>query len=213
VFWFLCVGSPIPSLDLGVREIGISYQNDMQNHAHRTESREKRLRRLREGPPVEAIDTLLNSLANFFNNELGITPDHYQSSLLFLGIHASALTISEAPWDATGVKGYKKFLETFVDGTTTDTRFSLIADFIHDWRNVLAHQWVGSIGHQIEYDYDMNLGWAEHDGVIVINPRIYCGLYLKAFAADGIIWKYESMFSEYELEQIKERIIQKYIDQ
>ena len=185
----------------------------MQNRAHQDESRAQRLHRLQKGPPVEAIDTLLNSIANFFNNEIRLTPDYYQSSLMFLRIHASALTIAEAFWDTTGVKGYKEFLETFVDGDTPGTRFSTISESIHDWRNVLAHQWIGSIGHQIDYDYDMDSGWEAHDDTIVINPAVYCAAYLEAFAHDGRIWKYASLFTGGELENIKERIIRKYQEQ
>ena len=183
----------------------------MKNRAHRGESKERRLRRLQEGPPVEAIDTLLNSIDNFFNNEIRITPERNQSSLLFLGIHASALTIAEAFWGRGDLlERYRMFLRMFVDGGTKDTRFSEIAQFIHDWRNVLAHQWIGSIGHDIEYDYDMGSGWERRDGIVAINPRIYCERYIEAFSGTGRIWDYERMFSEAELENIKERIIRKY---
>jgi hypothetical protein len=60
-----------------------------QNRTHNSESQEHRLKRLKSHP-VEAIETLLNSIANYFNNEIGIAPAHYQTSLMFLGIHASA---------------------------------------------------------------------------------------------------------------------------
>ena len=63
---------------------------------------------------------------------------------MFLGIHASALTVMEALFDMSGRDAYKLFLEKFVDGNTPDTKFSDIAYSIHEWRNILAHQWLGS---------------------------------------------------------------------
>lgn len=181
----------------------------MKNRAH-METREQRLLRLKGGVPIEAIETLLNSIANFFNNEIALTPGNYQTSLLFLGIHASVLTISEALLGKSGLEGYRMFLEKFIDGETTDTKFSEIAPVIHDWRNVLAHQWLGTVGHKIEYDYKMNEGWKIEGEVTVINPKIYCDYYLKAFSAGGKIWKYEDILSASELEKAKATIVQKY---
>jgi hypothetical protein len=182
----------------------------MENRAHQGESKEHRLQRLQSSHPVEAIETLLNSIDNFFNNEIRLTPENHQTSLLFMGIHASALTIAEAFVGKGGPEGYAWFLKTFVDGETDDTKFSLIAVSIHDWRNVLAHQWIGSIGHVIGYDYAMSLGWEKRDDILFINPKIYCEKYLQAFAAGGKIWKYDQLFSPEGLEGIKARIVQKY---
>jgi|SRR3989338_705180 len=183
----------------------------MENRAH-GESKEKRLLRFQNNPPVEAVDTLLNSIDNFFNNEIRLAPDNAQTSLLFLGIHAVALTISEVFFNKTGLEGYKLFLEKFVDGKSENTRFSAIAELIHDWRNVLAHQWLGSVGHEIGYDYKMEFGWQERDGVVFINPKIYCEYYLGAFSSGGKIWGYDKIFTESELQAIKNRIIKKYLE-
>jgi hypothetical protein len=184
-----------------------------QNRTHNSESRDHRLARLKSHP-VEAIETLLNSIANYFNNEIGITPAHYQTSLMFLGVHAAALTIGEV-FFANGkpdamLKDYKQFLETFVDGDTEDTKFSLIAEDIHNWRNILAHQWLGSMGHHVEYDYQTTLGWEKKDDMLVINPKIYCDSYLKAFSAGGKIWKYDSIFTPDQLAEIHKRIVEKF---
>lgn len=184
----------------------------MQNNSHK-ETQEKRLARLLSGPPSEAIETLLNSIDNYFNNEIQITPQNYQTSLLFLGIHASALTISEAFWGNGKHEGYKLFLEYFVDKDTSDKKFSLISEKIHDWRNVLAHQWLGSIGHSIGYNYEMKEGWMlNEDKVLLINPSIYCQQYLNAFSRSGKIWQYDKIFSEAELEEIKQRIVSKFMN-
>lgn len=175
------------------------------------ESKEDRLKRLQDNSYVEAIETLLNSIGNYFNNELRRTAENYQTSLLFMGVHAAALTISEVFFNQTGSRGYKHFLKEFVDGEAEDKQFSLISDTIHDWRNILAHQWIGSLGHKVGYDYEMAYGWQERDGITFINPEIYCDQYLLAFKAQGRIWKYRSLFSEQELEGIKGRIIQRYL--
>lgn len=183
-----------------------------ENRAHKGESKEHRLKRFKEGTPAEAIDTVLNSIANFFNNEIRLTPEYYQTSLMSLGNHAVALTIGEAFFGRGREEDiYRKFLEMFIDGKTEDMQFSRIAGYIHDWRNIIAHQWIGSLGHQIAYDYNMEFGWKkEEDGVIFINPKKYCEACLGAFSAGGKIWDYKKLFSEEELEQIKQRIIEKY---
>ena len=182
----------------------------MKNRAH-MEPRKQRIRRFQERPPSESIETLLNSIDNYFNNEIKIASDEFLTSLLFLGVHAAALTISEVFFGKKGLRGYKLFLETFVDGETPDTKFSEIAELIHDWRNVLAHQWLSSSGYKIGYDYKMSQGQQNRDGITFINPRIYCKYYLKAFSPTAKIWNYEGIFTQQELERIKNRIIDKFL--
>lgn len=183
----------------------------MRNRAHTGESREQRLQRFEENGPAEAIETILNSIANFLNNEISETFDKHQTSLLFLGVHASALTISDALFGYQGLKGYKRFLQEFVDGESADTRFSLVADTLHRWRNVMAHQWLGSAGHEITYNYEMPLGWVIDDGVLVINPKIYGQRYLEAFSRNGKIWNYAALLTGTELVKAKARIIKRYL--
>jgi hypothetical protein len=157
----------------------------------------------------------LNSIDNFFNNEIRITPKSYQTSLLFLGVHAVALTIGEVFFNHQGVgkdlRNYTNFLKTFVDGPTADTQFSIVAGDIHNWRNILAHQWIGSLGHTIEYDYNSHKGWKREAGRLIINPEIYCGVYLQAFATGGKIWQYDSVFNPQQLIHIQNRIVEKYV--
>lgn len=182
----------------------------MENRSHK-ESKEERLKRFQNGPPEEVIETLLNSIDNYFNNEISLTPANYQTSLLFLGVHAVALTVSEAFFGLIGLPGYKKYLEAFVDGEKPDSNFSLIAEELHDWRNILAHQWLGSAGHRVGYDYHMSSGWQRRKEVLFINPQTYCEKNLDAFRAGGKIWDYEEVFSRESLEQTKVRIIEKYL--
>ncbi|MFA5877916.1 MAG: hypothetical protein WC845_00945 [Candidatus Staskawiczbacteria bacterium] len=187
----------------------------MENNTHLGETKEKRLKRFQDGPPYEIIATLLNSIANFFNNEIVLTTqaNNFQTSLLFLGVHAVALTVSEGLFDKKGLEGYKLFLERFVDGDTPDTKFSTIAELIHNWRNVLAHQWIGSIGHEVGYDYTMSLGWEIRGENTFINPRIYLEHYLAAFNANGKIWGWEKLLTDTEKEESKKRLIEKYLKQ
>ena len=162
----------------------------MKNRAH-SEPFNKRLKRFQDHSPMEVIDTLLDSINDYFNNEISLTAEsnNHQTSLLFLGVHAVALTISEALFNKKGPEGYRLFLEKFVDGDNNDRKFSKISDFIHNWRNVLAHQWISKSGHKIGYDYKMDFGWKKQNGIIFINPQIYCEQYLKAFKSDGKIWE------------------------
>src|SRR5258706_15052463 len=92
----------------------------MENNAHKIEPKENRLARFKNGSPRESISTLLNSIDNFFNNEIrGTIQDEIrpQTGLMFLGTHAVILTLAKVFWDLDGLGGYKKFLEVFVDGS------------------------------------------------------------------------------------------------
>lgn len=183
-----------------------------ENNAHKGETRDQRLKRFQNGHPIEMIDTLTNSIANYFNNEIALTvqDNNYQSTLLFLGIHAVALTISEGLFNTRGPEGYKLFLQKFIDGNTPDTEFSAIAESIHNWRNVVAHQWLGSLGHSIGYDYQMPLGWEVRGDITFINPRIYCEHYLRAFGPNGKIYDYKNFLSAQEMQEAKIRLIEKF---
>ena len=176
------------------------------------EERAKRLKRFQDNPPYEIVATLLNSIANFFNNEISTTANgnNPQTSLLFLGIHAVALTVAEGLFNKNGPVGYKLFLEKFVDGATPDTQFSSISNMIHDWRNILAHQWIGSTGHEVGYDYTMALGWEVRGNITFINPRIYLDHYLAAFGHGGKIWDWEKHLTAIEQEAAKQRLLRKY---
>ncbi len=98
-----------------------------------------------------------------------------------------------------------------MDGNTEDTQFSLVASKIHNWRNVLAHQWLASSGYEIQYDYEMKTGFVINDDLLIINPKIYCDYYIKAFSAGGKIWKYEKLLTGSELDSAKQRIIDKFV--
>ncbi len=185
-----------------------------KNNAHFGESKEARLERLQDSPPHDVIDNLIGSINKHFNNEIAATLDNesnYQTSLMLLGIHAVALTISYALFDREKEDGYRRFLIHFVDGQTQDTKFSEIATEIHGWRNVLAHRWLSAKGHSFDYNFQAPTGWWKDKGKVVINPRIYLDHYLATFAAGGRIYDLDAILTTNEAwESAKMRIISKY---
>lgn len=186
------------------------------NNSHLGETAKQRLKRFQDGSPIESIDTLLNSIDNYFNNEIRATvsdTQYPQTSLLFLGVHAAILTISEVFFNDKSVAGYKLFLEKYVDNENDAEKFSLIAEEMHTWRNIVAHQWLSVKGHDLAYAYDMEGGWRWEDGILYVNPKKYCELYLAAFKGGGRIWQYSQHFTQEELEVIKQRIIKKFVKQ
>ena len=188
----------------------------MQNNAHLGETREHRTNRFQDGHPIETIDTLINSIHNYFNNEIKATTQvtPHQTSLMILGIHAVALTVAWGFWGEKGKAGYKHFLENFVDGDTPDTKFSMIADEIHQWRNVLAHRWLSVSGHTFGYDYTLAEGWAKNDGITLLNPKIYLEHYLKAFGHNGRIYKFQEILTTEDLlQEAKTRILSQYLEE
>ncbi len=188
----------------------------VQNNAHIGETREQRLKRFQVGQPVEVVATVLNSIANFFINEIRdvfVNPGKYQTSLMFLGTHSIALTISYGLFGKDRVDGYRLFLERFVDGDTPDTKFSTVASEIHEWRNVIAHRWINVAGHSFGYDFDMPEGWKREGEFLIVNPRIYQEAFLRAFGASGKVYQYKNIFTNpEEWEAAKKRFISKYID-
>lgn len=185
----------------------------MKNNAHLGESKEARLKRFQANGPNEAILTLLNSIDNFFNNEIRyiVNQETQQTSLMLIGIHAAILTIAEAFYGKSGLKGYTRFLKDFVDQELPNQKFSTIAKELHDWRNIIAHQWLSAKGHNFGYAFTIDEGWKREDDVLYINPAIYAKQYLGAFVGGGKIWDYRDLFSTEELTQIQQRIINKFV--
>tara|TARA_B100002019_G_C21115487_1_gene520640 strand:+ start:191 stop:766 length:576 start_codon:yes stop_codon:yes gene_type:complete len=187
-----------------------------ENNAHLGETYEQRLKRFNENHPIEVIETVINSMANHFVNELRAVfdnPPNRQTTLMFLGTHSIALTISHGIFGEDGLKGYRLFLQNFIDGKTPDTQFSEIAAEIHEWRNVLAHRWINVAGHSISYNFDMSEGWVRDGEFLILNPQVYLNQYLKAFGAGGRIYRYDQILTtEEEYEAAKQRFISKYED-
>lgn len=175
------------------------------------ESRDQRLQRFESGSPVEIIATLLNSIDNFFNPEIRVAKEQGCWNLALLGVHAVALTISEGLFDRSGLAGYEVFLERFVDADDDNQAFSAIAADIHNWRNVVAHQWLSQRGHGIGFDTALVDNWERRDDVLAINPRRYVDAYLDAFGRDGKIWDWQNILTTEKSELAKQRLLQKFI--
>lgn len=175
------------------------------------ETYDNRLKRFEEGTPQESIDTLLNSIDNYFNKEIRMAYKNGQINLAFLGIHAVILTIADIFFNSKDPKNnYKQFLEKFIDGVTSDLKFSNVAYRIHEIRNNIAHVWFTKSSYATIFDYEMDKGFKLGDGHIYINPKKYCELFLEAFDKDGKIWDYENILTQEELEKTKQTIIKKF---
>ena len=92
-----------------------------------------------------------------------------------------------------------------------DGCFSLIAQELHGWRNILAHGWLSLRGHNIEYDYEMKEGFKRTGDDLYINPKIYLELYLNAFDKNGRIWKFINKMGKEDLLRAQQVIKQKYL--
>lgn len=175
------------------------------------EDKQKRLARLSKGSPVEIIETLLNSMHNFFMKEIGVASDSNLLYLVILGDHAVALTISEGLFGEAGLVGYKLFLNKFVDQDKKGFDFSKIAEDIHNWRNVIAHQWLSSSAYDFGIDFDMKFGWEKRKGVVYFNPKLYHEAFNNAFTSGGKVWQYEQILTKEQMQKAKERLLQKYL--
>lgn len=174
------------------------------------EDKTKRLNRFHSGPPIEIMETLLNSLDNYFNREIAQAANSKLWTLVILGIHAVALTIAEGIFNKKGLTGFTFFLESFIDSSEEGCDFSTIAADIHTHRNVIAHQWLSVSGYKLGYDFGMKRGWEKREDVIFFNPTKYYELYKKAFSPGGKIWKYEQLLTQDNAEDSKKRLIEKY---
>lgn len=174
------------------------------------EDKQKRLARLSNGSPVEIIETLLNSMHNFFMGEINQASADGLIYLVILGDHAMALTIAEGLFGKAGPTGYKLFLEKFIDQDKEGFNFSEISQDIHNWRNVIAHQWLSASGYDLGIDLDMKLGWQVREGITYFNPKLYHEAFNNAFAGGGKIWQYKKILTEEEMEKAKVRLLKKY---
>jgi|SRR5271157_807486 len=175
------------------------------------ESYEDRLRRFQNGSPIEVIATLTNSINNFLNPEIAKAAEDGSWSLMFMGIHAVALTVSQGFFGLTGQEGYLRFLRTFVDGEVPGADFFSIGADIHRWRNVVAHQWLSSAGYGFGFDTSLERGWQRYDDIVVVNPTKYHEGYRRAFRAESDLWRPQAILSQIQLEAAKKGLIDKFV--
>jgi len=188
-------------------------RNKLKTNYSQDDNAEKIITNIIERNPLKAVTMLVYTLGNFLNRELKLTVQHQQpqTSLMFMGTHSAILTVSEVIFSEKSLIGYRKFLEKFMDEDSNDKHFSLIAEHIHAWRNILVHGWMSLRGHKMEYDYDMEKGYEIRKNVLYINPKIYLAQYLKAFEPNGKILKYIKDMNTEDLTSAHEIIKKKYI--
>jgi hypothetical protein len=175
------------------------------------ESPEDRLKRFQNGSPTEIWSTLTNSINNFFNPEIDKAAEAGCWSLVIIGIHGVALTLSEGLFGGNSPeKGYVRFLKTFMDRDTPGDDFSVIGAELHRWRNILAHQWLATAGHSFGLDTNMALGWERREGVTVLNPARYHAAYKDAFRTSSPLWRPDRILGADEMQVAKRRLIGKY---
>lgn len=177
-----------------------------------------RLQRFQNNPPNEFIQTILNSINNFYIPELAEASKSRLSNILILGIQSIVETISENIFLKKGVEGFKFYLENFVDSDMEGFRFSEIADELNDWRNIIAHQYISKLGHSFGYDYNITVGYRIDGTIIILNPSIFfeqfnnafMGAFKKEVKTKLLIWNYKQLLSNEQMEEAKKKFIQKY---
>jgi hypothetical protein len=174
------------------------------------ESGTDRLRRFREGPPLEIVDTLLNSIDNYMNREIALALTAECWDLTILGIHAVALTVSEGLYGTAGPEGFKLFLKNFVDVDEEGYDYSIIGGLIHNYRNNLAHQWLAESGYGFGFDTGLVVGWSKIDDITYLNPRAYGESYLGSFSVGGKVWDWATTLEPSEQEAAKARLVSKF---
>lgn len=179
------------------------------------ETFQQRLQRFQNNSPIEFIETILNSIHNFYIPELQIAAQNKQSNLLVLGIHSIIETISENVFLKKGVDGFKFYLENFVDINKDGGRFSEISDELNDWRNIVAHQYISKLGHSFGYDYSITTGYKIENGIIILNPKIFFEQFQSAFLANNgntkrKIWDYKEIIASDKMEEAKIKFLSKF---
>lgn len=155
------------------------------------ETFKQRLKRYTSKNDLEIFGWLTVYLQNSYLGELRLAKENQLHLCVYLITHAVIQTVSENMFGSTGKDGTKFYLENFVDGNTTNKKFSLITDEIHDARNVMAHQGYSSLQHRVEYFAgDMAEGWKQEAGTIYINPNIYAEQFENALSHGTHVQKY-----------------------
>src|SRR5262249_23818597 len=135
-------------------------------------------------------------ISNFLLPELRAAREAKADHLLFLGTHAVIQTVGQSIFGLEGLAATSFYLKHFVDGDAPDTTFSLIAEDLHDMRNVIAHQWFSRPLHDVAITYAIPEGWKAVGDTIHINPDIYAGRFLSGFEAGGSIWDYDVLVTD-----------------
>jgi hypothetical protein len=135
----------------------------------------QRLKRYLDNPVIDTLGWMTLYLQNQPAVELKRAREAKLYFCVYLLAHSIIQTVSELMFGKTGLEGTHYFLEQFADGSTTDRRFSLVSEDIHEIRNLIAHRAYSKRQHETQYFIDdIEEGWCrEADGTLVINPAIY----------------------------------------
>ncbi len=175
------------------------------------EDAEKRLKRLEDGPPLEIIETLLNSIHNFYLRETSAAIKAGTWDLAFIGTHSVASIIGAGLFgDRSMEASFRRFLKEFVDTDEPGGNFSDIAKELNDWRHVLIHRWLSKMGHEFGFDTDQIEGWRRVDGVLLVNPVRLNEAVANAFALNGKLWQWRDVLSDAEAQAAKTRLLELY---
>jgi len=171
------------------------------------EPQDKRIQRLENGTPLEIIETLLNSIHNYYNRQIDASVKAGAWDLAFIGIHSVAVTVGTGLFSDSSLTAFTRFLKEFVDTDEQGYNFSEIAKELHGWRQVLVHRWLSSKGYEFGFDMEQQEGWQKVDGVVLLNPQRFHEAFNKAFVGGGKIWQWQSVLSDEEQQTAKTRLL------
>jgi len=171
------------------------------------EPQDKRTKRLEDGTPLEIIETLLNSIHNFYNRQIDAAVDAGAWDLAFIGIHSVGVTVGTGLFTDSSLTAFTRFLREFVDTDELGYNFSEIAQELHSWRQVLVHRWLSAKGYEFGFDMEQQEGWRKVDDVVLLNPRRFHEAFNQAFTAGGKIWQWQNILSDEEQQAAKARLL------
>jgi hypothetical protein len=171
------------------------------------EPQDKRIQRLEDGTPLEIIETLLNSIHNYYNRQIDIAVKAGAWDLAFIGIHSVAVTVGTGLFTNSSLTAFTRFLKEFVDTDEQGYNFSEIAEELHSWRQVLVHRWLSTRGYEFGFDMEQQVGWRRVDGVVLVNPVLLHKSFNQAFMASGKIWQWQNILSDNEQQDAKMRLL------
>ena len=145
------------------------------------------------------IVRILNSIANFFLPQIQKAGEQQLEYPVLLGTHAIIQTVSEKIFGLHGLSGTDFYLRQFVDAGPPNRTYSTISADMHDLRNVVAHRWMSSLGHNLAIDYTIMGGFEQRGSDIHFNPTVYLQDFAAGFGAGGHIWDYEALVGDDDL--------------
>jgi hypothetical protein len=142
------------------------------------ETRDQRLKRWLDSEPSEIFGWMTVWAQNALVPQIKMLAQPNFEEGLFLLTHGFIQAFMENVFGIRGRDGTRTYLKSFVDGKKKQDKFSLIADDMHEMRNVMAHQIYSSVTNEIVFDYRLSTGWAFVQHTLHINPKIYADRFI-----------------------------------